>query len=113
MKQVGLLDFRECALQQGKPASCTRHRDKPHTSFGVLEISGVTLTIIPHIGEDEMKSIIKSLFGVYGVVGIVTLVMQFYERYPNCSGVTGCGLSYGKGVVWSAIWPIYWWIQLH
>jgi hypothetical protein len=46
-----------------------------------------------------MKSIIKSLFGVYVVVGIFTLVMQFYYRYPNCSGAIGCGLSYGKGVV--------------
>ena len=59
-----------------------------------------------------MKSMIKSLFGVYVVVGIFTLIMQFYYRYPSCSGATGCGLSYVKGVVWSAIWPIYWWIQL-
>jgi hypothetical protein len=78
----------------------------------VLEILGDALTIILLIGEDEMKSTIKSLFGVYVIVGIITLVMQFYYRYPSCAGAMECGLSYGKGVVWSAIWPIYWWIML-
>jgi hypothetical protein len=64
------------------------------------------------IGEGEMKSAIKWLFGVYAAVGILTLVMQFYYRYPNCSEAMACGLSFAKGVVWSAIWPVYWWIML-
>jgi hypothetical protein len=50
-----------------------------------------------------MKPAIKLLFGVYVAIGILTLVMQFYFRYPDCSGAMGCGLSFGKGVVWSAI----------
>jgi hypothetical protein len=60
-----------------------------------------------------MKLAIKSLFGLYFVIGIMTLFMEFYWRYPSCSGAMGCGLSFAKGVVWSAIWPIFWWIQMH
>jgi hypothetical protein len=60
-----------------------------------------------------MKSVIKWLFGAYAAVAIITLLIQLvYWRYPVCSGTMGCGLSFVKGVVWSAIWPIYWWIQL-
>jgi hypothetical protein len=58
-----------------------------------------------------MKSLIKWLFGLYVAIGIVTLVLQIYWRFPVCSGAMGCGLSSAKGVVWSAIWPVYWWIQ--
>jgi hypothetical protein len=59
-----------------------------------------------------MKSTVKGIFNVYIVVGILTLLVQLYWRYPNCSGATGCGMSSAKGVVWSAIWPVYWWIML-
>jgi hypothetical protein len=62
--------------------------------------------------EDELKTAIKSLLGVYSALGIITLLIQLYWRYPVCSGAMGCGLSFVKGLVWSAIWPIYWWIQL-
>ena len=59
-----------------------------------------------------MKSAIKWLFSLYVVVAVITFVVQLYWRYPDCSGALGCGLSFAKGVVWSAIWPIYWWIML-
>ena len=59
-----------------------------------------------------MKSAIKSLFGVYAAAAIITLLLQLYWRYPLCSGAIGCGLSFAKGVVWSVIWPVYWWIML-
>jgi hypothetical protein len=65
------------------------------------------------MGEAEMKTAIKSLVGLYAAVGIITLLIQLYWRYPVCSEAMGCGLSFAKGVVWSAIWPIYWWIQMH
>jgi hypothetical protein len=58
-----------------------------------------------------MRSPIKWLLTLYTVIGIMTLIVQIYWRYPVCSGTAGCGLSLAKGVVWSAIWPIYWWIQ--
>ncbi len=59
-----------------------------------------------------MKSAIKSLLGPYVAIGIFTIVIQIYWRYPNCSEAMGCGLSFAKGVVWSAIWPVYWGIQM-
>jgi len=61
--------------------------------------------------EAEMKSILKWVLGVYVVVAIITMIMQVEPRNSTCSGVGGCGLSYAKGVVWSAIWPAYWAIQ--
>jgi hypothetical protein len=79
----------------------------------VLFISRFARIICLLIGEAEMKTAIKSLVGLYAAVGIVTLLIQLYWRYPVCSEVMGCGLSFAKGVVWSAIWPVYWWIQFH
>jgi hypothetical protein len=62
-------------------------------------------------GEGEMKTILKWLVGLYVVLAIITLVANFYYRYPICSGFGGCSISYVKGAVWSAIWPVYWYIQ--
>jgi hypothetical protein len=55
--------------------------------------------------------IVRWLIGLYVVLGIITLVYQIPTRYSQCSGVSGCGLSTAKNVVWSAIWPVYWSIQ--
>jgi hypothetical protein len=60
-----------------------------------------------------LKSITKLMFALYGVVGLVTLFYQISVRYGACSGALGCGLSFIKGIVWSAIWPAYWAIQLN
>jgi len=59
-----------------------------------------------------MKTAIKPLIGLYAVIGIITLLIQLYWRYLSCSALMGCGLSFVKGVVWSVIWPVYWWIML-
>jgi hypothetical protein len=59
-----------------------------------------------------MKSIMKFLLGLYVALGIGTLIIQIYWRYPVCSEAMGCGLSFAKGIVWSAIWPAYWAIQM-
>ena len=58
-----------------------------------------------------MKSILKWLVGLYVVVAIITFIVQVPTRNTICSGIGGCGLSYVKGIVWSAIWPGYWTIQ--
>jgi len=58
-----------------------------------------------------MRSIIRWLLSLYVALGVITLITQIYWRYPNCSEAIGCGLSFAKGVVWSAIWPAYWTIQ--
>ena len=54
-----------------------------------------------------MRSTIKWLLVLYVVLGIITMAYQVPYRYPDCSGAGGCGLSFTKGIVWSAIWPIY------
>ena len=58
-----------------------------------------------------MKTILKWLIGLYVALAIITLAVNVYYRYPICSGLGGCSVSYVKGVVWSAIWPAYWAIQ--
>lgn len=58
-----------------------------------------------------MKSTLKWLIGVYIVLAIITFIAQVSPRNQLCSGIGGCGLSYMKGIVWSAIWPAYWSIQ--
>lgn len=59
-----------------------------------------------------MRSLVKWLVGLYIALAIITMGFQIYYRYPNCTAASGCGLSMAKGVIWSAIWPAYWWIQL-
>jgi len=61
--------------------------------------------------EAAMRSILKWVLGLYVVAAIVTVILQLEPRYSMCRGAGGCGLSYAKGVVWSAIWPGYWAIQ--
>jgi hypothetical protein len=58
-----------------------------------------------------MKSAVKWLLSFYVVIAIITIIFQYPHRYPACSESGGCGLSFAKGVVWSAIWPAYWAIQ--
>ena len=48
------------------------------------------------------------LLGLYIALAIITMGFQTYYRYPGCAEATGCGLSFTKSVVWSAIWPAYW-----
>jgi len=45
----------------------------------------------------------KTLLGLYVALAIITMGFQIYYRYPNCSEAIACGLSFAKGVVWSAI----------
>ena len=58
-----------------------------------------------------MKSTMKALLVLYGFLGLITFFAQINARYITCSGAFVCGLSFIKGIVWSAIWPAYWAIQ--
>lgn len=40
----------------------------------------------------------------------LTLIFQIYVRSSQCVLTEGCGLSYAKAVVWSAIWPASWFV---
>jgi hypothetical protein len=33
-------------------------------------------------------------------------------RSSQCAGLFDCGLSYAKGIVWAAIWPMSWIVYL-
>jgi hypothetical protein len=65
----------------------------------------------PIEGEGGMKSTVKLMFFLYGVLGLITIFSQISNRYIACAGALGCGLSFAKGIVWSALWPVYWAIQ--
>jgi hypothetical protein len=64
------------------------------------------------MGREGKMKMLKWLIGLYVVLAIMTLIANVTYRYPICSGFGGCSVSYVKGVVWSAIWPAYWWIQM-
>jgi len=50
--------------------------------------------------------------GLYVAIAALTLMFQLYVRYPDCSGIDGCGLSFAKAAVWSMIWPASWYVYL-
>jgi hypothetical protein len=39
---------------------------------------------------------------------LLTILMQTYARFGQCVGIVPCAFSFGKGVVWSTIWPVAW-----
>jgi hypothetical protein len=47
------------------------------------------------------------IMGMYAGAALLTLGFQTYVRLEQCSGYTACTASAAKGVVWSAIWPVY------
>ena len=54
----------------------------------------------------------KFLLGVYLAGAIATLVFQVAVRTQQCTGASTCAVSYGKAVVWAAIWPASWAVYL-
>jgi hypothetical protein len=62
-------------------------------------------------GEGAMKSLLRWLIGLYVAIAVITMGFQVYYRYPDCAPAVACGVSLSKGIVWSAIWPLYWAIQ--
>ena len=47
-------------------------------------------------------------FRPYLGMAVFTLVFQIWVRSYECAGMDGCGLSFAKAIVWSAIWPASW-----
>ena len=54
----------------------------------------------------------KQILIIYVLCAFLTLAFQIYVRYNLCSRINGCALSFAKGVVWSAIWPVSWFVYL-
>jgi len=49
-----------------------------------------------------------TLVAVYSVFALHAFLFQAFIRLQQCAGIGPCALSLAKGIVWSAIWPIYW-----
>ena len=43
---------------------------------------------------------------------VLTLAFQIQVRFSTCYGFEGCGLSFAKAAVWSAVWPASWMVYL-
>ena len=48
----------------------------------------------------------------YGIIGALTFLFQVLIRLQQCDGITRCGLSLAKAVIWSVVWPAYWVVYL-
>jgi hypothetical protein len=55
-----------------------------------------------------MKNSRKLIFGLYVGIACLTLVFQTYIRQSQCAGTIACTVSFGKGAIWSAAWPVSW-----
>jgi hypothetical protein len=54
----------------------------------------------------------RTALWAYVAIAAATLVFQIYVQVPQCAGTAGCAISFGKGVVWSIIWPAGWFVYL-
>ena len=54
----------------------------------------------------------RTLLAIYFAIAVLTLIFQIYVRIPQCEGPSSCAISFGKGVVWSVIWPAGWLVYL-
>ena len=52
----------------------------------------------------------RKLFWAYVAIGLLTLVFQLWVRSGACGD--DCTASYGKAVVWAALWPLSWIVYL-
>jgi hypothetical protein len=59
-----------------------------------------------------MTETTRKLLWAYVAVGVLTLMFQIYVRLPQCDAISDCVTTMGKGVVWSAIWPVSWLVYL-
>jgi hypothetical protein len=63
----------------------------------------------------RLPSVIRShptLFAIYAVFGIHSLLFQASVRLAQCEGLGRCSVSLAKDVIWSLVWPIYWFVYL-
>lgn len=47
-------------------------------------------------------------FAIYAVFALHSLLFQAFIRLERCTGLSDCGVSLAKDVVWSLVWPLYW-----
>jgi hypothetical protein len=50
----------------------------------------------------------KILLGAYLAGALFTLVFQTHVRSQECVDAEQCAVSFAKGAVWSAFWPVIW-----
>jgi hypothetical protein len=75
-------------------------------AFGVATWSVAAYVAILFVAW--MRPLLERLLLTYAVGAIFTLLMQTYARFDQCVGIVACTFSFGRGVVWSTIWPIAW-----
>jgi hypothetical protein len=63
---------------------------------------GVVFVVMPS------RRLLERLALMYACAACFTLLMQTYTRFDLCVGVLACTFCFGKGVVWSTIWPLAW-----
>ena len=55
-----------------------------------------------------MRTKTPSWLTLYVGMAVLTALFQIWVRSLQCAGLFDCGLSYAKGIVWAAIWPMSW-----
>jgi len=62
--------------------------------------------------ETTMRTTKPTWLTLYVGMAVLTAVFQIWVRSSQCTGMSDCGLSYAKGIVWSTIWPMSWIVYL-
>lgn len=62
--------------------------------------------------ETTMRTKMPSWLTLYVGMAVLTALFQIWVRSSQCAGLFDCGLSYAKGIVWAAIWPMSWIVYL-
>ena len=75
-------------------------------AFGVATWSVAAYVAILFVAH--MRPLLERLLLTCAVGAIFTLLMQTYARFDQCVGIVACTFIFGKGVVWSIIWPVAW-----
>jgi hypothetical protein len=61
-------------------------------------------------GNSLAQKLARLIWVSYALGVPITFLYQLPVRLYYCTGWPMCSVSVGKGVVWSLIWPIYWFI---
>ena len=57
-----------------------------------------------------LLDLFRGPFGLaYLAIAIATLLFQLRLRLSTCEGFGECTSSLIKAIVWSMVWPVYWW----
>ena len=69
-------------------------------------------TVASDLAEATNAVKTPSWLTLYVGMAVVTALFQIWVRSSQCAGLFDCGLSYAKGIVWVAIWPMSWIVYL-